>query len=40
MIKSTENDLQLLIQLLEEINQAVAKMAVSTEELNETVAGF
>lgn len=40
MSKSTEKDLQLLIQLLEEINQAVAKMAVSTEELNETVAGF
>lgn len=40
MSQSTEKDLQLLIQLLEEINQAVSKMAVSTEELNETVASF
>lgn len=40
MSKSTEKDLQMLIQLLEEINQAVSKMAVSTEELNETVASF
>ena len=40
MSKSTEKDLQLLTELLEEINQAVSKMAVSTEELNETVTSF
>lgn len=40
MSESTETNIQVLTALLNEINEAVSKMAVSSEELNQTVSSF